>query len=149
MKAQHAVVGTAMRRNVFAWRKDAEKRGPHVRHLLQEPRRLWTLTGVIAAIHADAGEPVSLPAIVAKRADAREDVLNVGQLLVAIQHAIQLGANDLPLRRESVNPREQAASYTGTSAWIDTLDTAPSTRLVNPIRSFLSVPPPKSSCRRW
>jgi hypothetical protein len=115
MQAEHAVVGSAMRGDVLARREDGEKRRLHPWDLFQRRHRRGTLPAVLLAPRTVAAENEGLPVVVGlDRLHLARDVLEVRQLVAALHHLVQLGADRGPVGLDCGGPRKILAGIDGT-----------------------------------
>ncbi len=107
MQPQHAVVGSAMRRDVLAGLKDREHRGDHAGDLLQRLPGLRALLDVLLHLQAVAAQEERLPvAVICDGGDVGGDFVEGRQFVLALEHALQLPADVRRAGLDLLGPRE-------------------------------------------
>ena len=150
--AQHALVGAAVVEDVLARGEDREHRRRHPRDLPHQRGRPRAHLDAELGLEAVAVEEERLPAVVVGDLDlVLGDVLEVGQRLTVLEHALELLADRLPVGLDSRDPGEAVDREEGRLAHQRALPDEPLDRRERPFRrrrssSRPSAPTALSAC---
>src|ERR1700737_313907 len=111
MVTQHAFVGTAMLRQMFARRENRKERRLHSRHFFKKARRFRAPLAVSLRLESIGEKEIRFPTVILRQLPlVRRDVLEIREIAAMPHHLIQLTANRQPVRFPHSPPRKDRSS---------------------------------------
>ena len=107
MQPQHAVIGPAMRRQMLARLQDREHHRDQAGDILAAAPGLRAQLDIVVGAEAVAAQEKGLPAaVLADDGDVGRQFVEAGQVVLAGEHAVELGADRAPIALDQLAPRK-------------------------------------------